>query len=126
MSTRNASKHKTDARAAQAQAAISTALGIRLDELLAPTRGAPYVAKARQVAMYVAHVACGLSLKEVACSFGRDRSTAAHACHVVEDRRDDPRFDQWLSGVEASLCTPHTTRCTPQRAPQYATWAYRS
>lgn len=109
MSTRNTGKRKTDARAAQAQAAISTALGITLDDLLAPTRGAPYVAKARQVAMYVAHVAYGLSLKEVACSFGRDRSTAVHACRVVEDRRDDPRFDQWLSGVEASLGTQHAT-----------------
>lgn len=119
MSTRNTGKRKTDARAAQAQAAISTALGIKLDELLAPTRGAPYVAKARQVAMYVAHVAYGLSLKEVAFSFGRDRSTAMHACRVVEDRRDDPRFDQWLSGVEASLGTQHAA----QRATQRATWA---
>jgi chromosomal replication initiation ATPase DnaA len=106
MSTRKIRKRKTDARAAAAQHAISTALNVKLDELLAPTRRAPYVAQARQVAMYVAHVACGLSLKEVAWCFGRDRSTAMHACRVVEDKRDDPRFDQWLSGVEASLGAP--------------------
>ncbi len=103
MSTRSARKRKTNARAAAAQAVVSTALNVALEELLAPTRRAPYVAQARQVAMYVAHVAYGLSIKEVAFSFGRDRSTAVHACRVVEDRRDDPRFDQWLAGVEASL-----------------------
>jgi chromosomal replication initiation ATPase DnaA len=103
MSTRNARKRKTNARAVAAQVAVSTALNVTLEELLAPTRRAPYVAKARQVAMYVAHVAYGLSIKEVAFSFGRDRSTAVYACRVVEDLRDDPRFDQWLTGVEASL-----------------------
>jgi chromosomal replication initiation ATPase DnaA len=105
MSTRNSSQRKTLARAAVAQAAVSSALNVALDELLAPTRRAPYVARARQVAMYIAHVACGLSIAEVASSFGRDRSTAVHACRVVEDRREDPRFDQWLADVEAQLGT---------------------
>lgn len=103
MSTRKERKRKTNARAVAAQVAVSSALNVALEELRAPTRRAPYVAKARQVAMYVAHVAYGLSIKEVAFSFGRDRSTAVHACRVVEDLRDDPRFDQWLDGVEASL-----------------------
>ena len=34
---------------------------------------------------------------------GRDRTTAAHACRVIEDRRDDPRFDAKLIALEAML-----------------------
>lgn len=106
MSTRNVTQHKTLARAADAQIAVSSALNVALEELLAPTRRAPHVARARQVAMYIARVACGLSIAEVASSFGRDRSTAVYACRVVEDRREDPRFDQWLADVEAQLGAP--------------------
>lgn len=58
-----------------------------------PTRGRANVALARQVAMYIAHVGCGLNLTEVGELFERDRTTVAHACGVVEQRRDDQRFD---------------------------------
>jgi chromosomal replication initiation ATPase DnaA len=53
--------------------------------------------------MYLTHVAFGLSIQRVATAFMRDRSTVAHACHVVEDRRDDPKFDDMLDQLEASL-----------------------
>jgi hypothetical protein len=32
--------------------------------------------------------------------FGRDRTTVAHACLIVEDRRDDPVFDRILELLE--------------------------
>ncbi|MEA3535569.1 helix-turn-helix domain-containing protein [Rhizobium sp. CC-YZS058] len=54
----------------------------------------------RQIAMYVCHVALQLSLTEIGQAFGRDRTTVGHACNVVEDRRDDPRFDDFVSAVE--------------------------
>jgi hypothetical protein len=44
-----------------------------------------------------------MSLARVGAAFGRDRSTAAHACHMVEDRRDDPAFDMLLDEMEAAL-----------------------
>ena len=50
--------------------------------------------------MYLAHVACGLSLTEAGALFGRDRTTVSHACQVVEERREDPEFDRALQLLE--------------------------
>jgi chromosomal replication initiation ATPase DnaA len=50
--------------------------------------------------MYLAHVACGLTLTDTGRLFGRDRTTVAHACGVIEDRRDDPLFDRALDLLE--------------------------
>lgn len=60
-------------------------------------------ALARSLAMYLAHVAFGMSLARVGRAFGRDRSTISHACRAIEDRRDDPRFDRWLEALERSV-----------------------
>lgn len=54
----------------------------------------------RQIAMYVCHVALRISMSDIGEAFGRDRTTVGHACHVVEDRRDDPAFDDFVSAVE--------------------------
>lgn len=54
----------------------------------------------RQIALYVSHVALSLPLWEVAICFGRDRSTASITCQRVEDRRDDPGFDAFVTAVE--------------------------
>jgi hypothetical protein len=54
----------------------------------------------RQIAMYVCHVALRLSFSEIGAAFGRDRTTVGHACHVVEDRRDDAAFDEFVSAIE--------------------------
>ena len=54
----------------------------------------------RQIAMYVCHVALSMSYGEIAEAFGLDRTTVSHACHVVEDRRDDQAFDTFVSTVE--------------------------
>jgi chromosomal replication initiation ATPase DnaA len=72
-------------------------------DLRGSTRGRAKVALARQVAMYLAHVGCGLSLTETGRLFGRDRTTVAHACGVIEDRRDDPLFDRALDLLEWAL-----------------------
>jgi chromosomal replication initiation ATPase DnaA len=82
---------------------VSAALGIGLAELRAEQRGRAAVAFARQTAMYLAHVHFGLSLSEVGRSFGRDRTTVAHACARVEDSRDDPKFERVLACLEAAL-----------------------
>ncbi len=54
----------------------------------------------RQISMYVCHVALSMPQPDIAAAFGRDRTTVGHACHVVEDRRDDPYFDDFVSAVE--------------------------
>ena len=63
-------------------------------------RWADMLALARQVAMYIAHVSYGLSLTEVGSAFERDRTTVAHACSVVEVKREDPQFDEAITLVE--------------------------
>ncbi|PLX39041.1 MAG: hypothetical protein C0606_00395 [Hyphomicrobiales bacterium] len=84
-------------------ATIAMVFHVSVAELQGPTRGRAAVAFARQVAMYTAHVALGLSLTDVGRQFGRDRTTAAHACRIIEDCRDDPRVDRALSAIETSL-----------------------
>lgn len=54
----------------------------------------------RQIAMYVSHVVLQISLTDIGQVFGRDRTTVSHACAVVEDRRDDAAFDDFVSAVE--------------------------
>lgn len=80
--------------------AVIQVFGVAYDDLRRSTRGRAKVALARQVAMYLAHVGCGLSLTETGRLFGRDRTTVAHACGVIEDRRDDPLFDRALDLLE--------------------------
>ena len=60
-------------------------------------------ARARQIAMYLSHVIYGHSLKEIGDAFGRDRTTVSYACAVIEDMRDDPRFDAEVCALEQQL-----------------------
>ena len=83
--------------------AVAPAFRITATELWAETRGSPNSAFARQVAMYLAHVGCGLSLTEVGRLFARDRTTVAHACLLIEDRREDHGFDRTLELLEGVL-----------------------
>ena len=71
--------------------------------ILLPTRGSVAIARARQVAMYLAHVTCGLSLTQVGVLFERDRTTVAYACNVTEDRREDEDFDRAIELLEQSV-----------------------
>lgn len=93
------SSHKLLSREAIEQAVVQV-FGIGHSDLYRVTRGQAKIALARQVAMYLAHVACGLSLTDTGRLFGRDRTTVAHACGVIEDRRDDPVFDRALDLLE--------------------------
>ena len=63
----------------------------------------------RQIAMYVCHVALQIPLYEIGKAFGRDRTTVGHACHVVEDRRDDPAFDDFVAAVERTVSSVFRT-----------------
>ena len=80
---------------------------VELEVLEARSRGVARVALARQVAMYLAHVVGRIENVEVGRLFGRDRTTVAHACAVVEDLRDNPKFDRTLDlleGIVERLC----------------------
>jgi len=62
--------------------------------------------------MYVAHVNFGLKYSEIGLAFGRDRTTAAHACRVIEQQRDDRRIDAVLGTIE-SACRMLCGRLAP-------------
>lgn len=87
----------------QAQEAVARAWNVPVSELRSPTRRSAPVAQARQVAMYLTHVVYGVSLASVGHHFGRDRTTAAHACRRIEDRRDDASFDRLLDEISDRL-----------------------
>lgn len=81
----------------------SYALEVPGEEIFDLRRGTGAAAFARQVAVYLCHVGFEMSLARIATAFGRDRSTIAHACHAIEDRREDEQFDAWIGGLEAML-----------------------
>lgn len=60
-------------------------------------------ARARQIAMYLAHVVSGISLTAIGAAFGRDRTTVSYACGLIEDLRDDPALDAELERLEALI-----------------------
>lgn len=79
---------------------VGQVFSILPEDLWSVSRGRARVALARQVAMYLSHVVCGLTLTEVGRLYVRDRTTVGHACGVVEDLRDDATFDRVLDLVE--------------------------
>jgi Bacterial dnaA protein helix-turn-helix len=79
---------------------VARDFGLEMAMLFAPTRGAPRAAFARQIAMYLAHTGFEQSFETISRVFDRDRSTVSHACHVVEDGRDDIWLDCRLEALE--------------------------
>ncbi len=108
------------AHARLAQHAAAFAFDQPVEEIAAATRRSKSAALARQIAMYLTHVAFGVPISRVAVAFDRDRTTVTHACQLVEDRRDDPSFDAALEALEAFLrAAPDRADCpslTPQRS----------
>ena len=83
--------------------AVAIAFKVPLKELRATTRREARIAFARQVAMHLVHVAYGFTLTQVGIMFRRDRTTVAHACIIIEDRRDDLAFDVLLDNLETAV-----------------------
>jgi Bacterial dnaA protein helix-turn-helix len=92
----------SETRALRLNIETTVAYGFDLEpELLSfPSRGRAPVAQARQVSMYLAHVCLSCSLSQVGQMFNRDRTTVAHACEMVEMRRDMAEFDLVLTRLE--------------------------
>lgn len=86
-----------------AETAVAATSHVPIVALRARHRGGAPAARARQTAMYLAHVAFGLTFTRVGICFGRDRTTVRHACALIEDRRDDPRQEFALTALEAGL-----------------------
>lgn len=82
---------------------VAAAFGVDPTLMGQSSRGRAEVARARQVAMYLAHVMCGMSLTNVGELYERDRTTVAHACQIVEDLREATQFDQAIQHLEFAL-----------------------
>lgn len=93
----------TPTRASLARMMAAQAYDVPVEEIAAATRRHPRAALARQVAMYLAHVVLGMTMSEIAGAFGRDRTTASHACQRIEEMREDPAHDSQLEWLEAQL-----------------------
>jgi chromosomal replication initiation ATPase DnaA len=107
------------ARAAQAllaAGAAAYATGARIEDIMSVARGANAASAARQLAMYLMHTGFGASLAVTAEAFGRDRSTVAHAVRVIEERRDDGRFDALVDALAAMLDAAPTPLAHAKRA----------
>lgn len=92
-------------------ALVAGACGIAVGELLATSRGSRRAVLARQVAMYLAVVDLELSQHAVGAFFRRRHSTVGHNVRRIEDRRDDPVFDAWLTELEAEAATFGRSAC---------------
>jgi hypothetical protein len=79
---------------------VARDFGLEMAVLYGPTRGAPRVSFARQVAMYLANTGFDLSFGTISRAFDRDRTTVSHACHVIEDGREDIWLDCRLEALE--------------------------
>lgn len=79
---------------------ISALSGVDSKELRAVGKGGRDIARLRQITFYVAHVILEVSMRDIAMAFGCDRTTVRHACHLVEDLRDDHEFDQVVTVAE--------------------------
>ena len=89
--------------AAAAREVAARSFDITPDQILSASRGRAHIALARQVAMYMAHVICSISVNDIAVLFRRDRTTISYACKRVEDMRDDHYFDAQLEQLELLL-----------------------
>ncbi len=79
---------------------VAAATGVNYCDFFASSRLRLQAAGARQLAMYLCHVLLGMTMTQVGQFFGRDRTTVIHACHQIEDLRDDEEFDGIVAGVE--------------------------
>lgn len=80
-------------------ARVAASYRVPVSAVIGRDRGKQVVA-ARQVSIYLSHVLLRRPMDELARMFERHHSTVSYACHRVEDRRDEPKFDARLSRIE--------------------------
>ncbi|WP_417310272.1 helix-turn-helix domain-containing protein [Devosia sp.] len=94
---------RKDARTRHLLAIVGRRHGVARRQLLNRRRCRKHVAFARQLGMYLMHVALSRPYSDVGAFFGRDRTTVTHACARIEDMRDDPAFDAEVALMEEML-----------------------
>ncbi|MEO0327267.1 MAG: helix-turn-helix domain-containing protein [Pseudomonadota bacterium] len=82
---------------------VALTLNVNVHDLVQCYRGNQATSRARQVSCYLMHTILSMSLVEIAKAYRKDRTTIGHACRLVEDLRDNPKFDQTLVELEETL-----------------------
>lgn len=82
---------------------VASLFGVDGREIRAAGRSRKPVARVRQIGMYIAHTSLDLTMQQVGDGFGRDRSTVMHACHTIEDLREDDDFDVIVTRAEQTI-----------------------
>jgi hypothetical protein len=98
------------------EACAAAWMAVPPESLRLATRSVARVASARQTAIYFAHVVFEANLTRAGGIFGRDRTTARHACSRMEDLRDDPRIDRAFDVLETALLSWMETFAREQQA----------
>ena len=80
---------------------ISAYFNVSGRDIRSPKRHNLDVARVRQIGMYIANVVLGINMTMIGQGFGRNKSTVIHACHLIEDMRDDEEFDLLVARLEA-------------------------
>jgi len=82
---------------------VAATLDLPPEILLQCSRGKAQSARARQISIYLMHTTLSFSFTEIGKVYSKDRTTIAHACHVIEDLRDDESFDSKLTQLERMI-----------------------
>ncbi len=82
---------------------VALATGVPPIQIAGNGRSSKAAARARQIAIYLAHVNFNWPLIRVAFAFNRDRTTCGHACSRVEQMRENAVFDARLCLLEACV-----------------------
>ena len=82
---------------------IAAAYEISGERLLIRDRGVVKVNRPRQISMYLMNTVLSFKFTEIAEFYDKDRTTVSHACGVIEELRDNPRFDRRMCEFENTI-----------------------
>jgi chromosomal replication initiator protein len=93
---------------ADVMSVVANAHDVTVDQLKSKRRTQD-LARARQIAMYLARELTGASLNQIGRSFGgRDHSTVSHACQKIQGEvSGDPRFRGFVRSLQESIQNKH-------------------
>lgn len=80
--------------------AVALATGVAPKDIASTGRTSKAAARARQIAIYLAHVNFNWPLIRVAFAFNRDRTTCGYACTRIEEMRENAAFDARMTVLE--------------------------
>lgn len=82
---------------------VAATVDLPPEKLLQCNRGKASAARARQISIYLMHTTLSFSYTEIGKIYSKDRTTISHACHVIEDLRDNESFDLKLNRLERMI-----------------------